>query len=158
MYDEESGALAEPEESSLYIKNGNDLETMSDAQMQQFRNDMANGCYVSVKVANYDGVITVYSVMKKDDRVYVYATKYDKYDSSNGAINVFFTVDHALLTNFRAKDAVYTRMVSVGGINYPANTEERYKTCSVAITTLDGYDLPSGTEVGQGDTVTYHAI
>lgn len=158
MYDEESGALAEPEKSSLYIKNGNDLETMSDAQMQQFRNDMANGCYVSVKVANYDGIITVYSVMKKDGRVYVYATKYDKYDSSKGAINVFFTVDHALLTNFRAKDAVLTRKVSVGGISYPTNTEERYKTCSVAITTLDGYDLPSGTEVGQGDTVTYHAI
>ena len=161
IYDEESGALAEPEESSLYIKNGNDLETMSDAQMQQFRNDMANGCYVSVKVANYDGIITVYSVMKKDGRVYVYATKYDKYkinNVTNGTINVFFTVDHALLTNFRAKDAVYTRKVSVGGINYPRDTEERYKTCSVAITTLDGYDLPSGTEVGQGDTVTYHAI
>lgn len=161
MYDEESGALAEPEESSLYIKNGNDLETMSDAQMQQFRNDMANGCYVSVRVANYDGIITVYSVMKKNGRVYVYSTRYDKYkinNATNGAINVFFTVDHALLTNFRAKDAVYTRKVSVGGINYPANTEERYKTCSVAITTLDGYDLPSGTAVGQGDTVTYHAI
>ncbi len=161
MYDEESGALAEPEESSLYIKNGNDLETMSDAQMQQFRNDMANGCYVSVKVANYDGIITVYSVMKKNGRVYVYATRYDKYkinNATNGAINVFFTVDHALLTNFRAKNDVSTRKVSVGGINYPANTEERYKTCSVAITTLDGYDLPSGTEVGQGDTVTYHAI
>ena len=161
MYDEESGALAEPEESSLYIKNGNDLEPLTDAQMQQFRNDMANGCYVSVKVANYDGIITVYSVMKKNGRVYVYATKYDKYkinNATNGTINVFFTVDHALLTNFRAKDAVSTRMVSVGGINYPANTEERYKTCSVAITTLDGYDLPSGTEVGQGDTVTYHAI
>lgn len=158
IYDEESGALAEPEESSLYIKNGNDLETMSDAQMQQFRNDMANGCYVSVKVANYDGIITVYSVMKKDGRVYVYATKYDKYDSSKGAINVFFTVDHALLTNFRAKNDVSTRKVSVGGISYPTNTEERYKTCSVAITTLDGYDLPAGTAVGQGDTVTYHAI
>lgn len=158
MYDEESGALAEPEESSLYIKNGNDLEAMSDAQMQQFRNDMANGCYVSVKVANYDGIITVYSVMKKDGRVYVYATKYDKYDSSKGAINVFFTVDHALLTNFRAKNDVSTRKVSVGGISYPTNTEERYKTCSVAITTLDGYDLPAGTAVGQGDTVTYHAI
>ena len=158
IYDEESGALAEPEESSLYIKNGNDLEPLTDEQLQQFRNDMANGCYVSVKVANYDGIITVYSVMKKNGRVYVYATKYDKYDSSNGAINVFFTVDHALLTNFRAKDAVYTRKVSVGGINYPANTEERYKTCSVAITTLDGYDLPAGTAVGQGDTVTYHAI
>lgn len=161
MYDEESGALAEPEESSLYIKNGNDLETMSDAQMQQFRNDMANGCYVSVKVANYDGIITVYSVMKKDGRVYVYATKYDKYkinNVTNGTINVFFTVDHALLTNFRAKNDVSTRKVSVGGISYPANTEERYKTCSVAITTLDGYDLPAGTAVGQGDTVTYHAI
>lgn len=161
MYDEESGALAEPEESSLYIKNGNDLETMSDAQMQQFRNDMANGCYVSVRVANYDGIITVYSVMKKNGRVYVYSTRYDKYkinNATNGAINVFFTVDHALLTNFRAKDAVLTRKVSVGGISYPTNTEERYKTCSVAITTLDGYDLPSGTEVGQGDTVTYHAI
>ncbi len=158
MYDEESGALAEPEESSLYIKNGNDLEPLTDAQMQQFRNDMANGCYVSVKVANYDGIITVYSVMKKDGRVYVYATKYDKYDSSKGAINVFFTVDHALLTNFRAKNDVSTRKVSVGGISYPTNTEERYKTCSVAITTLDGYDLPAGTAVGQGDTVTYHAI
>lgn len=158
IYDENSGGLAEPAESSLYIKNGNDFEPLTDAQMQQFRNDMANGCYVSVKVANYDGIITVYSVMKKDGRVYVYATKYDKYDSSNGAINVFFTVDHALLTNFRAKDAVHTRKVSVGGINYPANTEERYKTCSVVITTLDGYVLPSGTAVGQGDTVTYHAI
>lgn len=161
IYDEESGALAEPEESSLYIKNGNDLETMSDAQMQQFRNDMANGCYVSVKVANYDGIITVYSVMKKDGRVYVYATKYDKYkinNVTNGTINVFFTVDHALLTNFRAKNDVSTRKVSVGGISYPTNTEERYKTCSVAITTLDGYDLPAGTAVGEGDTVTYHAI
>jgi len=161
IYDEESGALAEPEESSLYIKNGNDLETMSDAQMQQFRNDMANGCYVSVKVANYDGIITVYSVMKKDGRVYVYATKYDKYkinNVTNGTINVFFTVDHALLTNFRAKNDVSTRKVSIGGISYPANTEERYKTCSVAITTLDGYDLPAGTAVGEGDTVTYHAI
>lgn len=158
MYDEESEALAEPEESSLYIKNGNYLEPLTDAQMQQFRNDMANGCYVSVKVANYDGIITVYSVMKKDGRVYVYATKYDKYDSSKGAINVFFTVDHALLTNFRAKNDVSTRKVSVGGISYPTNTEERYKTCSVAITTLDGYDLPAGTAVGQGDTVTYHAI
>lgn len=158
IYDENSGGLAEPAESSLYIKNGNDLETMSDAQMQQFRNDMANGCYVSVKVANYDGIITVYSVMKKDGRVYVYATKYDKYDSSNGAINVFFTVDHALLTNFRAKNAVSTRKVFVGGINYPENTEDRFKTCSVVITTLDGYVLPSGTAVGQGDTVTYHAI
>lgn len=158
IYDENSGGLAEPAESSLYIKNGNDLEPLTDAQMQQFRNDMANGCYVSVKVANYDGIITVYSVMKKDGRVYVYATKYDKYDSSNGAINVFFTVDHALLTNFRAKNAVSTRKVSVGAITYHPNTEERYKTCSVAITTLDGYDLPAGTAVGQGDTVTYHAI
>ena len=159
MYDTEISALGEPEEMSIYIKNGDNLEPLStDEQWAQFRNDIANRCYVRVKVANYDGIITVYSVMKKDNRTYVYATKYDKHDSYVGTINVFFTPDHIVLNRFIANNSVYTRKVSVGGINYPANTEERYKTCSVAITTLDGYDLPSGTEVGQGDTVTYHAI
>ena len=159
MYETGISALGEPEEMSIYIKNGDNLEPLStDGQWAQFRNDIANRCYVRVKVANYDGIITVYSVMKKDNRTYVYATKYDKHDSYAGPINVFFTPDHIVLNRFIANNSVYTRMVSVGGINYPANTEERYKTCSVAITTLDGYDLPSGTEVGQGDTVTYHAI
>ena len=159
MYETGISALGEPEEMSIYIKNGDNLEPLStDEQWAQFRNDIANRCYVRVKVANYDGIITVYSVMKKDNRTYVYATKYDKHDSYAGTINVFFTPDHIVLNRFIANNSVYTRKVSVGGISYPANTEERYKTCSVAITTLDGYDLPAGTAVGEGDTVTYHAI
>lgn len=159
MYETGISALGEPEEMSIYIKNGDNLEPLStDGQWAQFRNDIANRCYVRVKVANYDGIITVYSVMKKDNRTYVYATKYDKHDSYAGTINVFFTPDHIVLNRFIANNSVYTRKVSVGGISYPANTEERYKTCSVAITTLDGYDLPAGTAVGEGDTVTYHAI
>ena len=160
MYDTGISALGEPEETSIYIKNGNELEPLStDEQWAQFRNDIANRCYVNVKVANYDGIITVYSVMKKDNRTYVYATKYDKHDSRAERIYVFFTPDHTVLNRLVAYNSVYTRKVSVSDAQYtPANVESRYKTCSAVITTLDGYDLPSGTEVGQGDTVVYKAI
>lgn len=160
MYETGISALGEPEETSIYIKNGDNLEPLStDEQWAQFRNDIANRCYVRVKVANYDGIITVYSVMKKDNRTYVYATKYDKHDSYVGTINVFFTPDHIVLNRFIANNSVYTRKVSVSDAQYtPANVESRYKTCGAVIATLDGYDLPSGTEVGQGDTVVYKAI
>ena len=157
-FDTAENALGEPEEISVYIKNGEELEPLSsDAQWQQFRNDIANGCYVSVSVANYDGIITVYSVMKKDTRTYVYATKYDKYDSRVAEINVFFTTDHTLLNRFVANSQVYVRAIN-SAVRYPNNTEEMYKTCKTAITTLEGYELPSGTKVGQGDTVIYRAI
>ena len=158
MYDTEISALGEPEEMSIYIKNGDNLESLStDAQWQQFRSDIANGCYVRVNVANYDKIITVYSVMKKEDRTYVYATTYDKHDSYAGTINVFFTPDHTILNRFIANNQVYVRAVN-SAVKYPNNTEEKYQTCKTAITTLEGYELPSGTKVGQGDTIMYRAI
>ncbi len=158
MYDTEISALGEPEEMSIYIKNGDNLESLStDAQWQQFRSDIANGCYVRVNVANYDKIITVYSVMKKEDRTYVYAATYDKHDSYAGAINVFFTPDHTILNRFIANDQVRVRAVN-SAVRYPNNTEEKYQTCKTAITTLEGYELPSGTKVGQGDTIMYRAI
>lgn len=158
MYDTEISALGEPEEMSIYIKNGDNLESLStDAQWQQFRSDIANGCYVRVNVANYDKIITVYSVMKKEDRTYVYATTYDKHDSNAGTINVFFTPDHTVLNRFIANNQVYVREVN-SAVKYPNNTEEKYQTCKTAITTLEGYELPSGTKVGQGDTIMYRAI
>lgn len=158
MYDTEISALGEPEEMSIYIKNGDNLESLStDAQWQQFRSDIANGCYVRVNVANYDKKITVYSVMKKEGRTYVYATTYDKHDSSNGTINVFFTPDHTILNRFIANNQVRVRAVN-SAVKYPNNTEEKYQTCKTAITTLEGYELPSGTKVGQGDTIMYRAI
>ncbi len=158
MYDTEISALGEPEEMSIYIKNGDNLESLStDAQWQQFRSDIANGCYVRVNVANYDKIITVYSVMKKEGRTYVYAATYDKHDSYAGAINVFFTPDHTILNRFIANNQVYVRAVN-SAVKYPNNTEEKYQTCKTAITTLEGYELPSGTKVGQGDTIMYRAI
>lgn len=158
MYDTEISALGEPEEMSIYIKNGDNLESLStDAQWQQFRSDIANGCYVRVNVANYDKIITVYSVMKKEDRTYVYAATYDKHDSSDGTINVFFTPDHTILNRFIANNQVHVRAVN-SAVKYPNNTEEKYQTCKTAITTLEGYELPSGTKVGQGDTIMYRAI
>lgn len=158
MYDTEISALGEPEEMSIYIKNGDNLESLStDAQWQQFRSDIANGCYVRVNVANYDKIITVYSVMKKEDRTYVYATTYDKHDSYAGTINVFFTPDHTILNRFIANNQVRVRAVN-SAVKYPNNTEEKYQTCKTAITTLEGYELPSGTKVGQGDTIMYRAI
>lgn len=158
MYDKEDKTLGEPEEMSIYIKNGDELEPLStDAQWQQFRSDIANGCYVRVNVANYDKIITVYSVMKKEDRTYVYATTYDKHDSYAGTINVFFTPDHTIFNRFIANDRVPVRTVN-SAVNYPNNTEEKYQTCKTAITTLEGYEFPSGTKVGQGDTIMYRAI
>lgn len=158
MYDTEIKTLGEEEETSVYIKNGEELEALSsDEQWQQFRSDIANGCYVRVNVANYDGIITVYSVMKKDTRTYVYATKYDKHDAYAGPIYVFFTPDHTVLNRFVANDQVHVRALN-SAVKYPTGTEERHQTCNVVINTLEGYELPSGTKIGQGDTVMYRAI
>ena len=95
--------------------------------------------------------------MKKEDRTYVYATTYDKHDSYAGTINVFFTPDHTILNRFIANDRVLVRAVN-SAVKYPNNTEEKYQTCKTAITTLEGYEFPSGTKVGQGDTIMYRAI
>ena len=145
------------ETTAVYIKQDNgelsSLET--DDQWGQFLTDMEYA-QVSVKVSNYNGKIRVYAVMHRDNaRVYVYAYEYDKYainNSVNGSVWVYFSVDRTQLTNFKAKDPV-----GVARADYHIDyvTEYGPRNCSITMTTPEGFVLPVGTIVGQGDKIKY---
>lgn len=97
----------------LKISKGGKLCDMTPEESNQFRQDMCNDAEVNVKVAYFDNTIRMYAVIKSKDskdgrRTYVQAYTYNKASYINGAesIDVYFSVDHAYLTNFTAKDAI----------------------------------------------------
>ena len=148
---------ANHETTTVYIKDDNgeltSLET--DEQWEQFLTDMDNA-NVNVKVSNYDGKIRVYSVMKANNRIYVYPYEYDKYpinNSVNGSIWVYFSVDHTYIVDFAAKNPVGLAKVAC---NLDYTTSYGPRNCSYSITTPEGLELPVGTVVGKGDKVVYN--
>lgn len=164
-YDAEKGTMGAPETTDVYIVksvNGeNELEPLlTDEQWKQFRDDMFDYNEVSVKIANYDGVVTVYSVMKDKNkaRTYVYACEYQKHDGKSEKIDVFFTADRTILTDFSAKSEVLIYDIVPGGVEYPNGTDNNDKTCSAIITTKEGYVLEEGSKAGKGDVVVTKAI
>lgn len=164
-YDAENGTMGAPETTDVYIVksvNGeNELEPLlTDEQWKQFRDDMYDDNEVSVKIANYDGVVTVYSVMKEKNRArtYVYACEYQKHDGKHEKIDVFFTAYRTILTDFSAKSEVSIYDIVPGGVEYPNGTDNNDKTCCAIITTKEGYVLDEGSKAGEGDVVVAKAI
>ena len=144
------------EATTVYIKddNGELVSLETDEQWEQFLSDMGNA-NVNVKVANYDGKIRVYSVMTANNRTYVYPYEYEKYainNSVDGAVWVYFSVDHTYITNFTAKDPVGLAKVAC---NLDYTTSYGPRNCSFSITTPEGLELSVGTVVGKGDKVVY---
>ena len=145
------------EETSVFIKQDNgELSTLeTDEQWNQFLQDMEYAM-VDVKVSNYNGKIRVYAVMHRvNARVYVYAYEYDKYainNSVNGSVWVYFSVDRTQLTEFTAKNPV-----GVARADYHIDyvTEYGPRNCTITMKTPEGFVLPVGTVVGQGDKIEY---
>ena len=134
------------EATTVYIKddNGELVSLETDEQWEQFLSDMGNA-NVNVKVANYDGKIRVYSVMTANNRTYVYPYEYEKYainNSVDGAVWVYFSVDHTYITNFTAKDPVGLAKVAC---NLDYTTSYGPRNCSFSITTPEGLELSVGT-------------
>ena len=147
---------ANNETTTVYIKdsNGELVSLESDDQWNQFLSDMEYAA-VSVKVANYDGKIRVYSVMTANNRTYVYPYEYEKYainNSVDGSTWVYFSVDHTYITNFTAKDPVGLARVAC---NLDYTTTYGPRNCSYSMATPEGYYLSEGTMVGLGDKVVY---
>lgn len=111
--DNNTGIWTKCVSTDLKISRGGKLYDMNNDERDQFRKDMCDNATVNVKVAYFDNTIRMYAVIKSKDsqdgrRTYVQAYTYNKASYINGAesIDVYFSVDHAYLTNFTAKDAI----------------------------------------------------
>lgn len=104
---------------STYFKISKEgkLYDMTNGERDQFRTDMCVGANVNVKVAYFDNTIRMYAVIKSSDesRTYVQAYTYNKasYIKDANSIDVYFSVDHAYLTNFTAKEEI--NIINVDG-------------------------------------------
>lgn len=141
----------------IKISKGGKLYDMTeDEERNQYLYDMAHDAKVSVKVAYFDNTIRMYAVIKSNDdkRTYVQAYTYDKSSYINGAnsIDVYFSVDHAYLTEFTGKADV--SLVTATGNVQSGNTG----TGSVKIYTTEGYDIKNPAKVGKGDKVVFEAV
>ena len=91
--------------SDIKISRDGKLYVMTEDERKKYLTDMMHDAKVSVKVAYFDNTIRMYAVMKSSDgaRTYVQAYEYkDKgaYINNATSIDVYFSVDHAYLTNF----------------------------------------------------------
>lgn len=154
--DKNTGIWSLSEGSKLKISKDGKLYDMTPEERNTYRSDMGNSAQVSVKVAYFDNTIRMYAVIKSSDgaRTYVQAYEYKKETYINNAesIDVYFSVDHAYLTNFIDKDAV--SIVTATG-----NVDSRTTgTGTVKIYTTEGYDIHNPAKVGQGESVVFEAI
>ena len=130
---------------------------MTEDERNKYLTDMMHDAKVSVKVAYFDNTIRMYAVIKSSDetRTYVQAYEYkDKgtYINNATSIDVYFSVDHAYLTNFIDKYAV--SIVTATG-NVDSGTTG---TGTVKIYTTEGYDIKNPAKVGKGDKVVFEAV
>ena len=155
--DATTGIWDQSEGSYLKISKEGKLYDMTATERNTYRSDMGNNAEVSVKVAYFDNTIRMYAVIKSSDetRTYVQAYEYkDKgaYIYNATSIDVYFSVDHAYLTNFIDKDAV--SIVTATG-NVDSGTTG---TGTVKIYTTEGYDIHNPAKVGKGDMVVFEAV
>lgn len=142
----------------LKISKGGKLYDMTYEERVQFRKDMCDNAEVNVKVAYFDNTIRMYAVIKSKDsqdgrRTYVQAYTYNKasYINDANSIDVYFSVDHAHLTNFTAKNEI--NLVTATG-----NIDSGAETGTVKIYTQEGYDIHNPAKVGKYEKVVFEAI
>lgn len=141
--------------SDIKISRDGKLYVMTEDERNKYLTDMMHDAKVSVKVAYFDNTIRMYAVIKSSDgkRIYVQAYEYknETYINSAESINIYFSVDHAYLTNFTANDQI-TLVTATGNIDSGAETG------TVKIYTQEGYDIHNPAKVGQGESVVFEAI
>lgn len=139
--------------SDIKISKDGKLYDMTEDERNTYRSDMANNAKVNVKVAYFDNTIRMYAVIKSSDesRIYVQAYTYNNtsYIKDAQSIDVYFSVDHAYLTNFTANNAI-SLVTATGMISSGAGT--------VKIYTQEGYDIHNPAKVGKDEYVVFEAI
>ena len=132
--DTNTGIWTNSVSTDLKISKGGKLFDMTPDERNKFRQDMCHDAEVNVKVAYFDNTIRMYAVIKSKDsqdgrRTYVQAYTYNKASYINGAesIDVYFSVDHAHLTNFTAKDAINIIIVDGNIREYGIYVPEKVK-------------------------------
>lgn len=133
--DNNTGIWTNSVSTDLKISKGGKLYDMTNDERVQFRTDMCNNAKVNVKVAYFDNTIRMYAVIKSSDksRTYVQAYTYNNasYIKDANSIDVYFSVDHAYLTNFIAKDEINIIIVDGNireyGIYVPEKVKDKQK-------------------------------
>lgn len=143
--------------SDIKISKDGKLYDMTPEERNTYLSDMGKSAQVTVKVAYFDNTIRMYAVIKSSDetRTYVQAYEYkDKgaYINNATSIDVYFSVDHAYLTNFIDKEAV--SIVTATG-NVDSGTTG---TGTVKIYTTEGYDIHNPAKVGKYESVVFEAV
>ena len=141
----------------------NVLNHLTEEMWNEFLEDMFNDADVSVKVANYDGVVRVYAVMKStkngQTRTYIYPYQYTKYEGAAQDVYVCLTEDHTNIWDLVAHPAVGLTQLDYSAPSYTGrNTANNPENCYATIYTEDGYALPRGTKTGLNDKVQYLAV
>lgn len=144
--------------SDIKISRDGKLYDMTPDERNTYLSDMGNSAQVTVKVAYFDNTIRMYAVMKSRDgaRTYVQAYEYkDKgaYINNATSIDVYFSVDHAYLTNFIYDKAVVDLVTATG-----LKDTESTGNGTVNIYTIEGYDIHNPAKVGKGESVVFEAI
>ena len=144
--------------SDIKISRDGKLYDMTPEERNTYRSDMANNAKVNVKVAYFDNTIRMYAVIKSSDetRTYVQAYEYkDKgtYINNATSIDVYFSVDHAYLTNF-IYDKAAVGLVTATGFKDTESTGDG----TVNIYTTEGYDIHNPAKVGKGESVVFEAV
>ena len=156
--DDNTGIWDKSISSDIKISRDGKLYDMTPEERNTYLSDMGNSAQVSVKVAYFDNTIRMYAVIKSSDetRTYVQAYEYkDKgaYIKNATSIDVYFSVDHAYLTNFIYDKAAVGLVTATGNVDSGTTG-----TGTVKIYTTEGYDIHNPAKVGKGDKVVFEAI
>lgn len=155
--DDNTGIWDKSISSDIKISRDRKLYVMTPEERNTYLSDMGDNAKVSVKVAYFDNTIRMYAVIKSRDetRTYVQAYEYknDKYINNASSIDVYFSVDHAYLTNF-IYDKAAVDLVTAAGLKDSKSTGDG----TVNIYTTEGYDIHNPAKVGQGESVVFEAI
>ena len=156
--DDNTGIWDKSISSDIKISRDGKLYDMTPKERNTYLSDMGNSAQVTVKVAYFDNTIRMYAVMKSRDgaRTYVQAYEYkDKgaYINNATSIDVYFSVDHAYLTNFIYDKAVVDLVTATG-----LKDTESTGNGTVNIYTTEGYDIHNPAKVGKGESVVFEAI
>lgn len=144
--------------SDIKISRDGKLYVMTEDERNTYLSDMGKSAQVTVKVAYFDNTIRMYAVIKSSNetRTYVQAYEYKgkgAYINNAPSIDVYFSVDHAYLTNF-IYDKAAVDLVTATGLKDSNSTGGG----TVNIYTQEGYDIHNPAKVGKGDQVVFEAV
>lgn len=155
--DDNTGIWDKSISSDIKISRDGKLYDMTPEERNTYLSDMMHDAKVSVKVAYFDNTIRMYAVIKSSDETSTYVQAYeyknDKYINNASSIDVYFSVDHAYLTNF-IYDKAAVDLVTAAGLKDSKSTGDG----TVNIYTTEGYDIHNPAKVGQGESVVFEAI